>query len=648
MNRVGDRYFDQLVRNGHDRRPDDIVRIAGLGIRAVRYPVLWERTAPAGLEAIDWRWPDERLGLLRAHGLRPIVGLLHHGSGPRDTSLVDPAFPRRLADYAARVAERYPWVEDWTPVNEPLTTARFSGLYGHWYPHGRDERTFARALVGQCQAVAAAMRAIRSAIPGARLIQTEDLAKVHSTPALRHQAAHENERRWLTFDLLCGRVGPEHPLWGPLVGWGIDPGELEAFVAEPTPPDVLGIDHYVTSERFLDERLERYPAEWHGGNGREAYADLIALRVLERGVAGPTALLLEAWERYGLPLAVTEAHLGGPRDEQLRWLATIWAAARRARQQGADVRAVTAWALLGSWDWNRLVTELSGHYEPGPFDSRSGRARPTALARQLAAYARGDDFDHPTLDAPAWWERRNRLQHPPVRLPGPSAARRRRRRPAPLVVLGDGSPLAAALLRVGRGRGLSVRRLPRSRRDDAAQIAAALHELQPWAVVVVGPVPAVAERLVDVDRPLMLLAAPGPAVDLGPAGLTVSAASSFGPWDGRDRLARALVRLAAGDVVRAPDDQTQAPAYLPDLAHVALDLLIDGERGHWRVAHAGAQPWPSLIARAAEAVGLDASLVQPLPAAPARRGPRPAEILPTLEDALARYVRERRPTATAC
>ena len=82
----------------------------------------------------------------------------------------------------AAVARRYPWVEDYTPVNEPLTTARFSGLYGHWYPHGRDDRTFARALLNQCRAVVLAMRAIRAVNPAARLVQTEDLGRTYSTP----------------------------------------------------------------------------------------------------------------------------------------------------------------------------------------------------------------------------------------------------------------------------------------------------------------------------------------------------------------------------------------------------------------------------------------------------------------------------------
>lgn len=139
VNRTANRYGDQCRLSGHDSRIDDLDLFADLGLAAVRYPVLWERVAPDGLDAPDWTWSDARLDRLRALGIRPIVGLVHHGSGPRSTDLLDDGFAGQLGRYASMVAERYPWVEDWTPVNEPLTTARFSALYGHWYPHARDE-----------------------------------------------------------------------------------------------------------------------------------------------------------------------------------------------------------------------------------------------------------------------------------------------------------------------------------------------------------------------------------------------------------------------------------------------------------------------------------------------------------------------------
>src|SRR5215203_1467015 len=124
-NRVGDRTFDQLDRSGHADRLSDLDLVAGTGVRAVRYPILWERVAPNGLADADWTWADERLGRLRELGIRPIVGLLHHGSGPAETSLVDPRFAARFIDYAEAFANRYPWVDAYAPINEPLTTARF-------------------------------------------------------------------------------------------------------------------------------------------------------------------------------------------------------------------------------------------------------------------------------------------------------------------------------------------------------------------------------------------------------------------------------------------------------------------------------------------------------------------------------------------
>jgi dTDP-4-dehydrorhamnose reductase len=517
VNRVGGKYFDQLERSAHAGRAEDLDLFASLGIRALRQPVLWERTAPEGLEDAHWTWADERLTRLRSLGLRPIVGLVHHGSGPRTTSLVDAAFPEKLARFARAVAERYPWVEDYTPVNEPLTTARFSGLYGHWYPHGRDPLTFARCLLAQCRAVVLSMRAVREVNPHARLMQTEDLGKTFSTRALNYQAEFENERRWLTFDLLCGRVGRAHPMWDYLTCIGVKESDLAWFISNACPPDIVGVNHYLTSERFLDERLERYPPHTHGGNGRHAYADVEAVRARAEGCAGPRVLLKEAWERYRLPLAVTEAHLGCTREEQLRWFVEVWDAARRLREEGGDVRAVTAWALLGSFDWDSLLTREGVHYEPGVFDLRAPAPRPTALARLLRELARGEEPSHPALDAPGWWQRLERLLYLPEQKrhanakavaslrPGSTDARvksggadaranswggnvRARAgggKARTLLLTGATGTLGRAFARACRARAISYQLLTRGEMDiaDETSVASALEEFQPWAII---------------------------------------------------------------------------------------------------------------------------------------------------------------------
>ena len=405
--RVGDAYSDQLTRGGHRDRLSDLDLFAGLGLRTLRYPVLWEHVAPDSLDRPDWRWPDERLTRLRTLDIEPIVGLVHHGSGPRYTALDQPGFAPGLARYAGLVAARYPWVRYYTPVNEPLTTARFSGLYGLWYPHGTSDAVFVRLLYHQVLATRQAMRAIRRVNPAAQLVQTEDLGQAHATPALAAQATFENYRRWLTFDLLSGGVTRQHPLWDYLRRHGLRAAELLELQYDPLPPDILGINYYATSERFLDDRLAHYPGQGAvpAGPGRPAYVDVEAVRVADATPVGLESLLRQAWTRYRRPLAVTESHLGCTREEQMRWLHQAWEATNRLNTSGVDVRGLTVWSLLGAYDWDNLLTRDGASYESGVFDLRGGEPRPTALSKMVRSLARHGHYHHPVLRGPGWWQR---------------------------------------------------------------------------------------------------------------------------------------------------------------------------------------------------------------------------------------------------
>jgi dTDP-4-dehydrorhamnose reductase len=705
VNRVGDRFYDQIARSGHDHRLDDLDRFARLGIRSLRYPVLWERTAPTDLATADWSWADQRLNRIGELGLDPVVGLVHHGSGPRHTNLLDPAFPLLLAEYAEAVARRYPWITRYTPVNEPLTTARFSALYGHWYPHARDSQSFARALLHQCRGVVLAMERIRAVNPRAQLVQTDDIGKVFSTSLLAYQARFENNRRWLTFDLLCGKVWKDHPLWGYLRNdAGISVDELRFFVDHPCPPDLIGVNYYLTSERLLDERLALYPVSTHGGNGRHEYADVEAVRLRPEGLVGPQALLREVWRRYRIPIAITEVHNGCTREEQLRWLLEIWDAAVELRNDDVDLRAVTVWALLGAFDWNSLVTRIQQHYEPGAFDVRSSEPRLTALAHLTGELARAQPPSHPVLDMPGWWRRTKRLVYAHsfeggvVRPSLPPAAAR------PILIAGASGTLGRAFARRCELRGLAYRLLSRAEMDiaDRDSIDAAFAAHSPWAVVnAAGYVRvddaeherarcfrentegaallanACAERrtsLVTFSSDLVFDGAKGAPYDESdcpaplntygeskaaaeslvgaahPGALIVRTSAFFGPWDEYNFVSRTLQALRAGEEWVAIDDAVVSPTYVPDLVDACLDLLIDGERGIWHLANDGAVTWFELACRAAELGGFDrgriiARHVDEL-SLPAKR-PRfsalrggRAAIMPSLNHALTRYIEE--------
>lgn len=408
LNRVGNNYFDQLEYTGHYERPDDIKRIASLGISKLRYPVLWElHEHEKGLD-IDWRWSTRQLDALRNLGVEPIAGLLHHGSGPSFTSLQDPQFSYLLAKYAAKVAKQFPWIQYYTPVNEPLTTARFSGLYGFWYPHHRDDLSFMRMLLNEIKGVVMAMKEIRKINPDAKLVQTEDLGKTHSAPVVQYQADFENERRWLTFDLLCGKVDRNHSLWSYLQWIGIGEKEISFFQENPCPPDIAGFNYYVTSERYLDTNIENYPEHLRGGNHRHQYVDTEAVRIRHNGQGGLATLLTEAWQRLGLPMAVTEAFISCSVDEQIRWLREVCDQTAIARSNGVDVRAVTFWALFGEFSWNKLVTSMDGEYEAGAYHAWGGEIRETLVADFIRSMAESGSFSAPWLSEPGWWSREDR------------------------------------------------------------------------------------------------------------------------------------------------------------------------------------------------------------------------------------------------
>ncbi len=410
INRVGDHYFDQYERSGHRRRVEaDLAQIATTGVTALRVGLHWEHFAATG----SWADFDHMLAKVREFGIRPIAGLLHHGSGPAQVDLLHPEFPEQLAAYALTVAERYPWMLDYTPVNEPQTTSRFSCLYGHWYPHHRSLPSYARALVNEIRGIVLAMRAIRTVQPNARLIHTEDGGVTYATDEVENYREEREQRRWLGTDLLCGLVSQTHPMFRFLTQQGIPANEVLWFQENPCPPDVLGLNYYVTSDRFLDHRIELYPRNFAGGDtGSEPFVDIEAVRVRGGDLPGIGAMLLQAWERYKLPVAITEAHLGGSEEDQVRWLAEVWEGANAARRAGADVHAVTVWALLGLWNWCNLCTQDVNSYEPGVFDTPNGELRETPLASLMRQMARGDALKADVLTDQGWWRRQDRFTYP--------------------------------------------------------------------------------------------------------------------------------------------------------------------------------------------------------------------------------------------
>lgn len=659
-------------------------RLASLGIRRVRIGLPWART-----EA-DWRELDRAMQCLRELGVAPIVCLAPY------TDLLDPHFPATLAAHARAVAERFAGITTFTPVNAVVATARRTMLGGLWPPQPQSDARFVRALLQQVQATVLAMRAVRAVVPAAALLQTDDLGLAQSTLRLRYQAEFMNLRRWLAIDLLCGRVERSHRMWRYLRKHGASEAELMALVEAPCAPQVIGLDLDLDSDRFLDDRLTLHPRDQWSGNGRHRFADVAAVTVQGEPIGGFEARLREAWQRYGRPLAVTRVYAAGPREAQMRWLGAAWQAALTLREHGIDVRAVTASAAFG-------VREVSaggegGRYEPSLWDLRASAPRRTALAVMAKALATEGGFTHPVLDGPGGWERETRftcLPHGRVRSL-PVAGR-------PLLITGAGGMLGNAFARVCEQRGLAHCALDRSALDiaDPAAVDAALERWRPWAVInaigfarideaehdanILGPLTLAAAcaragvRLVvfssdqvfdgtkqapyvesDAAHPLNAygeaqLEAEGRVLAADPHALVLRTAALFGPWESHNAAARLVAALREGRRFAAAMDHTVSPTYAPDLAHAALDMLIDGVDGVLHLANCGAVTWDEFLRLVAQAAGLDDSLIDAVPShLLGLRMPRPVaaalgtercDVMPTLEEGIAAFVRDVGPSA---
>jgi dTDP-4-dehydrorhamnose reductase len=377
----------------------------------------------------------------------------------------------------------------------------------------------------------------------------------------------------------------------------------------------------------------------------------------------------------------------------------LWDAAHAARAAGADVRAVTVWALLGAFDWSSLLTRATGHYEPGAFDVRGASPRRTALGRLVEDLAHGRDASEPLARTPGWWRRDVRF---PSALGSPGTRSRSsaiaRARPSPLLVTGAGGTLGTALGRIADLRGLEVRLLRRAECDiaDPASVAAALEEFRPWAVVNAAGYVRVEQAELEPDRcvrenargaaelacacggrgirlvtfssdlvfpteghrPYVESDQPAPVGVYGaskaeaerlvakilPSALIVRTSAFFGPWDRSNLLTMALEALRAGREYAVPA-AVVSPTYVPDLVDAVLDLLIDGEQGIWHLTNAGEASWLALVRRGAELLGVSTERLREAPPGDgtgrgytALRSER-GHLLPSLEDALERYAR---------
>ena len=133
----GERPIDEYELTDHYARyAEDLGLASDAGATFLRWGVPWHRVNP-GRGTWDWSWVDRVVDRFDELGLRPVVDLLHYGTPLwLDGQFAHPDYPQVVAEYGVAFAERYgDRVTDYTPVNEPMIHALFSGEYAYGSVH---------------------------------------------------------------------------------------------------------------------------------------------------------------------------------------------------------------------------------------------------------------------------------------------------------------------------------------------------------------------------------------------------------------------------------------------------------------------------------------------------------------------------------
>lgn len=348
--------IDQFEWTQHNRFwREDFQRVTQeLGCKWMRYSIPWHQieTEPG---VFDWKWTDERFQFAQKLGINLIVDLVHFGTPTwLPDAFGDTDFPIALERFSRAFGKRYSGtIRSVCPINEPLITSFFCGDVGLWPPHGHGLTSYTELLSRVSQALVRSVHALRETMPGVEIVLCDALefarAEIDSCgdnaelrQRLNEDVLLRNQRRHVVLDLITGRVDSEHQLRSWLVGHGLSQLDLNWFLRNAVEIDVLGLDYYEHSE------MELYAAQ-----------PKVRQRVPDK-LAGLNATIRDYWNRYHIPVMVTETSCCGEDARREHWLDFTIQDIRKLREEGIPVIGYTWWPLVDHLDWDGALLHQIG------------------------------------------------------------------------------------------------------------------------------------------------------------------------------------------------------------------------------------------------------------------------------------------------
>lgn len=380
--RRGHRALDEYELMGHyEHWREDLALARELGLHALRWGVPWYKVEPEDGK-FDWSWTDEVIPyLVEDLKINPILDLMHYGTPfwlKREFANKD--YPKYVARYAAEFAQRYKGLVKWyTPLNEPIINALMCGMRGLWAPYLKGENGYLRIMMQLAKGIIRTVNAIKEIDPETVMVHVEATGLTRTVrDDLASLANEETHRGYLCYDLISGRIRHDHLLFSWLVRNGVPVIDLDELQANKIPLDVVGMNFYPqwsTRQIYLDKK------------GR------IAFRDVEPEGNGFVDLIRDFYNRYQVPIMITETSAVGADEIRAQWLESSVGMIKNLRADGVPVIGYTWFPLFTMIDWRyRFSTEpLENFYlELGLYKlNREGKGKrwlETSLVEKYKSY----------------------------------------------------------------------------------------------------------------------------------------------------------------------------------------------------------------------------------------------------------------------
>jgi beta-glucosidase len=363
---VADGATGDVACDHYHRYREDVALMGRLGAREYRFSVAWTRIQPHGSgpgnePGLDFY--DRLVDTLLEAGIRPLANLFHWDlpQALQDVGgFANPGIVEQFGEYASLVASRLgDRVTSWMTLNEPAVFAYLGHADGIHAPGLRDWPTAMRVVDNELRAHAAAVGAIRSIVPNARIGISFDMNQV--VPATDSDSDRAAAEAWSAgrdawfLDPLFGRGYPRAGMEAHAAAGHLDGVEL----AEPPTGDLdyLGLNYYrrdpvrALSDRQFDFEIVARPGTEQTDMGWEVAPDGLrdVLLQLHRAYVPGEIVITENGAAYPDRLAADgRVH----DDDRIAYLARHLDAVSQAMSAGVPVRGYHAWSFMDNYEWS--------------------------------------------------------------------------------------------------------------------------------------------------------------------------------------------------------------------------------------------------------------------------------------------------------